>query len=441
MERSILQHTFLPELGTPYRGKVRDIYEQNDTLTMVASDRISIFDRILNEPIKDKGRVLTSLSQFWFNNTEDIIPNHVLSQPDPNVIVVKKCRPLLVEMIVRGHLVGSLWRDYKAGKREKCGVLLPDGLKQNDPLPNPIVTPTTKSHEGHDEDISKEELVKTGIVTRKQWETLEKTSLELFRRGKEMVKEKGLILVDTKYEFGLDNKGNIVLIDEIHTPDSSRFWFQKDLEIQEVRFPDKELVREWAMGLGFVGQGAIPTVPEEIREQVRAGYRQVYETITGQRLCDEEGSIQQRVLTHLKKAAIIKGKFALLLVGSEKDQPHVNKITEALDDQGIPNRTLIASAHKQPETVLKTIEEYNESLEPLVCITIAGRSNALSGVVAANLKWPVIACPPFKDYGDYLTNIHSSLQMPSNVPVMTVVEPKNGALAAARILKTMELTS
>lgn len=436
-----LRHTFLPELGKPRSGKVRDIYEADRSLTLIASDRISVFDRILADPIKDKGRVLTQLSMFWFDKTQDIIQNHIMAHPDPNVLIVKRCRPIMAEIIVRGYLVGSLARDYQAGKRVKCGIKLPDGLKTNDPLPKPIVTPTTKSTEGHDQDITKDELIAQKIITPELWNQIEATALKLYQRGQEIAQKKGLILVDTKYEFGLDDHGKLVLIDEIHTPDSSRYWFCKDYDMQQVKYPDKEFMREWLRNQGFIGEGHIPAVPPEVREKASQGYREIYEMITGQALPNENESIAKRLLSHLKKSKILKGVFALLISGSEKDQAHVDKITATLKEHDIPYNSIVASAHKHPKLVADLIEQHNNSLEPLVCITVAGRSNALSGVVAANLKWPVIACPPFKDYSDYLANIHSSLQMPSQVPSMTVVDPTNAALAAVRILKTMELAS
>lgn len=441
MERHALSYTFLPELGSPYRGKVREVYDRNDTLAIIASDRISVFDRVLSEPIRDKGHVLTKLSLFWFDRTKDIISNHLVSNPDANVMIVKKCKPILLEVIVRAYLAGSLWRDYQSGKRTKCGVNLPEGLQQNDPLPDLIVTPTTKSMHGHDEDITKENAIEQGLVTRELWNEIEFTALSLFKRGQEILKQKGLILVDTKYEFGLDANNRLVLIDEIHTPDSSRFWFTKDYNLKEIKFPDKEFAREWMRSHGFTGNGPAPSLPKEIQEKIRKGYQDVYQTITGESLEESYEPINTRLLLNLKKAQIIHGLFALLLAGSEKDMTHVEKITEVLKEHGIPFKTIIASAHKHPSQVLEIIEQYNQSLEPIVCITIAGRSNALSGVVAANIKWPVIACPPFKDYSDYLTNIHSSLQMPSKVPVLTVVDPGNAGLAAVRILKTMEMMS
>ena len=182
---------FLPELGIPRQGQVRDIYEQKESLLLIASDRLSIFDCILKEPIFEKGKILTKLALFWFEKTKDIIPNHVLSHPDPNVTIVKKCTTIPIEVIVRGYLAGSMWRDYAKGLREKCGIKLPDGLKQNDPLPEPIVTPTTKSSVGHDEDISKEEILKQGIVDGALWEEMEQTALRLYQRGGELLKERG----------------------------------------------------------------------------------------------------------------------------------------------------------------------------------------------------------------------------------------------------------
>lgn len=439
MEQQLLKQPFIPELGTPYRGKVREIYTQDERLTMIATDRISVFDCILNELIPDKGQILTKLSHFWFENTQDIVSSHLISHPDPNVLVVKKCHPVRIEVIVRGFLVGSLWADYAAGKRVKCGIALPDGLQRNDPLPNLILTPTTKSETGHDEDITEAKILEEGLATEKVWEEIKSKAFNLFRRGQELLSAKGVVLVDTKYEFGIDSKGQVTLIDEIHTPDSSRFWFSHDLARQEIKFPDKELLREWLRGKGFKGEGALPQLPKEIIDQVKQGYRKVYEMITGKVLAEESGSAPKRLIKNLKEAQIIKGVFTLIIAGSEVDRPHVEKIQACLDAHSVPHCAIYGSAHKQPKFVLDLIETYNNSIEPLVCITVAGRSNALSGVMAANLKWPVIASPPFKDASDYLVNIHSSLQMPSGVPAMTAIDPGNAALAAVRILKAMEL--
>jgi len=428
----------LPELGARRQGKVRDIYEKNDQMILVASDRISIFDRILREPIFEKGRILTELALFWFEKTKDIIPNHVISHPDPNVLIVKKCTPIPIEVIVRGFVAGSLWRDYEKGARQKCGVPIPDGLKRNSPLPKPIVTPTTKSTSGHDEDMTKEEILKQKIVTPEQWDEIEKKAIALYQRANELLKQREMVMVDTKYEFGWDASNQLTLIDEIHTPDSSRFWFQKDLERKEIRFPDKEFVREWARESGFTGEGELPSLPEEIREKVHHGYAEIYGAITGNALREESRHFPKRMLHNLKKAKLIQGAFALIILGSEKDKSHAEKMGLLFQEENIGHRTEIASAHKHPRQLLQLLDAFNESLEPVVCITVAGRSNALSGVVAANLRWPVIACPFFQDSQDYLINIHSTLQMPSKVPVLTVIDPQNAALAAIRILKTME---
>ncbi len=435
MANNTLSDTFIPELGIPKAGKVRDIYENGETLTLITSDRLSIFDRVLKEQIPDKGRILTELSRFWFEQTKDIISNHLISFPDPNVMIVKKCRPIMVEMIVRGYLAGSLWRDYQSGKREKCGVPIPDGLKENDPLPSPIVTPTTKSETGHDEDITKEELIKQGIVEKVLWDQMESISLKLYKRGQEVVSQRGLILVDTKYEFGLDDQGNLVLIDEIHTPDSSRFWFAKERKKKQIRFPDKEFAREWGRSQGFTGEGNIPSLPEKVIDDIRSGYLEVLKAITGSSIAANSSNVRERLLGNLKQSRLIQGAYCQLILGSEKDMPHAEKITKHFEGRGLPHNVVVASAHKNTVTVMDLIQRLNQSLEPVVFITIAGRSNALSGVVAANTKWPVIACPPFKDHSDYLVNIHSSLQMPSQVPVMTVVDPGNAALATIRILE------
>lgn len=422
--------TFIPELGTPRRGKVRDIYDLGDTLTLISSDRTSIFDIPLQKPIPGKGRILNEISRFWFEKTKDIVPNHLLDAPDPNVMVVKRCKPYEIEVIVRAYIVGSLWQDYQKGKRTKCGVTLPEGLQENDPLPEPIITPTTKAHEGHDEDITPEEIISQGLATAQEWETIKKTAFALFRRGQEVLKERGIILVDTKYEFGVDTQGDLVLIDEIHTPDSSRFWQTSDYEKKQIRFPDKEYLRKWSRENNVDPRTPFP---DEVMETAARGYREVLESLTAKTLLEDHQRPDKRVLEHLKNSGMIQGSFALLISGSEKDQGHIEKLTHALDDQNIPSQWIVASAHKQTQTVIDLLKMFEESLEPVVMITVAGRSNALSGVVACNSRWPVIACPPFKDYSEYAVNIHSTLQMPSHTPVLTVLDPGNAAMAARRI--------
>lgn len=424
----------LPELGARKQGKVRDLYEKENQLFFITTDRISIFDRILKEPILEKGRILTQIALFWFEHTKDIIPNHIISNPDPNVLMVKKCTPIPIEVIVRGYATGSLWRDYAKGLRSKCGISLPEGLKQNDPLAHPIITPTTKNAHGHDEDISKEEILKQEILSSSQWQYIEQKALQLFQRGCDLMQKRGMVLVDTKYEFGFDQEGHILLIDEVHTPDSSRMWMQNDIQKKEVRFLDKEFVREWGRKNGFAGEGAVPPISLEMQDKIHKNYCEIYQAITGTILQGTQDLFPKRMFANLKKAGLIRGTFVLMILGSEKDKSHAEKMASIFQQERIPYAIEIASAHKQTRKLLDLLEFYNQSLEPVICITIAGRSNALSGVVACNLKWPVIACPFFQDSQDYLVNIHSSLQMPSNVPVLTAIDPHNAALAAMRIL-------
>ena len=270
-----------------YRGKVRDVYHFDDRLVMVASDRISAFDVVLPVPIPYKGQVLNQTAAHFLKATADIVPNWLLDVPDPNVSVGLKCRSYPVEMVVRGYLAGHAWREYRAGKRTLCGVALPDGLKEADQLPEPIITPSTKAQEGHDEDISREEILAQGIVPENEYVQLEKYALALFKRGTEMAAERGLILVDTKYEFGMLD-GQIYLIDEIHTPDSSRYFYadsyaeNQEKGVQQKQL-SKEFVREWLIANNFQGKEGqtIPAMSDEWIDQISNRYIELYETVTG----------------------------------------------------------------------------------------------------------------------------------------------------------------
>lgn len=279
----------LPGLVKRYEGKVRDVYFlQNDLLVMVATDRLSAFDVVLSQPIPLKGQVLNQMAAQFLDQTRDIVPNWKLAVPDPNVTVGKMCAPIKVEMIVRGYLAGHAWRVYNSGAREICGVRLPGSLKQSQKLPEPIITPSTKPDEGHDEDISKSEIISSGLVERGIYEKLEEISLKLFARGTEFAAQRGLILVDTKYEFGLDSAGAITLIDEIHTPDSSRYFYADSYEKRlAAGLPQKQLskefVREWLMSNGFSGQPGkeAPTLPQSFVNEVSNRYIELYENIVG----------------------------------------------------------------------------------------------------------------------------------------------------------------
>jgi phosphoribosylaminoimidazole-succinocarboxamide synthase len=279
-----------PRQSMKYVGKVRDVYTINDKhLIMVATDRISAFDVVLPKGIPYKGQVLNQIAARFLDATSDICPNWKIATPDPMVTIGRYCQPFPVEMIIRGYLTGSSWRSYKNGKREICGVPIPDGMKEHQRFPQPIVTPTTKAVEGHDEDISKEEIIRTGLVSKEDYETLEKYTIALFKRGTEMAAQKGLILVDTKYEFGKAG-GTIYLIDEIHTPDSSRYFYKEGYEERQEKGEQqkqlsKEFVREWLMANGFQGQTGqqVPEMSEEWVNQISERYIELYENIIGEK--------------------------------------------------------------------------------------------------------------------------------------------------------------
>ena len=278
----------IPNTEKIYHGKVRDVYYlPNQQLVMVASNRISAFDVILPRPIPNKGQVLNQIASIMLDATSDICPNWKSATPHPQITIGKKCEPFKVEMVIRGYLTGHAWRTYKSGLRVLCGVSLPEGLKENDPLPNPIITPTTKADEGHDQDISKEEIIAQGIVGLEHYEQLEQYTRALFARGTELAKKQGLILVDTKYEFGLYNN-EITLMDEIHTPDSSRYFYADGYqERQDANEPQKQLskefVREWLIANDFMGKEGqvVPEMSDEWIETIRKRYVELYEKVTG----------------------------------------------------------------------------------------------------------------------------------------------------------------
>lgn len=295
-----------------YSGKVRDIYFFDQELAMVATDRISAFDVVLPRAIPYKGQVLNQIAQKFLKATEDIVPNWIKASPDPNVSVGLKCDTYPVEMVIRGYLAGHAWREYKAGKRSLCGVPLPDGLKENDKLPSPIITPTTKAHEGHDEDISREDILKQGIVKEDEYLKLEEYTRALFQRGTEMAAERGLILVDTKYEFGRYN-GEIYLIDEIHTPDSSRYFYQEGYQERQERGEkqkqlSKEFVRQWLIENGFQGKDGqnIPEMTDEVVQSISDRYVELYEKVTGDSFVKHDGTalaerIENNIRTYLQQ--------------------------------------------------------------------------------------------------------------------------------------------
>lgn len=277
-----------PAQTAVYHGKVRDVYTINDsTLVMVATDRISAFDVVLPEGIPYKGQVLNQIAAFFLDATRDIVPNWKLATPDPMVTVGQRAEAFPVEMIIRGYLAGSAWREYAAGKREICGVKLPDGMVENQAFPEPIITPTTKAAEGHDENISAEEIIARGLVSEENYKTMAEYTMALYRRGVDMAAQKGLLLVDTKYEFGLLD-GKVILIDEIHTPDSSRYWYadgyQERLAAGEPqRQLSKEFVRQWLISNGFMGKDGqkVPDMTPGVVNSISERYIELYEHLTG----------------------------------------------------------------------------------------------------------------------------------------------------------------
>lgn len=298
-----------PGQKSVYHGKVRDVYNINDDLmVMVATDRISAFDVILPKGIPFKGQVLNQIAAKFLDATADIVPNWKLATPDPMVAVGLKCEGFRVEMIIRGYLTGSAWREYKNGCRELCGVTLPDGMKENEKFPHPIITPTTKAEAGHDENISKEEIIEQGIVSKEDYEQMEKYTYALFERGTEIAAEKGLILVDTKYEFGKKD-GKVYLIDEIHTPDSSRYFYadgyQEKFEKGEPQKQlSKEFVRQWLIDHNFMGKEGqqVPEMTDEYVDSVSARYIELYEGIVGETFnkAEADGDLAARIEANVK---------------------------------------------------------------------------------------------------------------------------------------------
>lgn len=301
-----------PKLGKRFKGKVRDWYVKDNLRILIATDRISAFDKVLGT-IPFRGAVLNTLSRFWFEETRDIIQNHMIGVIDPNVMLVSECKALPVEVIIRGYITGvtstSLWKKYSEGERLIYGVKFPEGLVKNQKLKKPVITPTTRATGpgGHDEPITPSQIIKKGLVSPKIWKQIEKVALALFERGSKISEKSGLIIADTKYEFGLDRNGKLILIDEIHTPDSSRFWVKKTYSSrfkkgQEPQSYDKELLRIWFKTKGFTGEGKIPQIPDDLIAKVARRYIAVYEKLSNERFeLDLSISPQKRILESLSK--------------------------------------------------------------------------------------------------------------------------------------------
>jgi phosphoribosylaminoimidazole-succinocarboxamide synthase len=449
---------FVPELGVHKSGKVRDVHftstELGKPIVMVASDRISCFDNILSRQIPFKGRVLNLFSMWAFKNTEDIIPNALVKSPYENVVVQKKMDKIAFEFVVRGYVWGSMAADYENGKREFCGHKLSDGLLRYQRLEEPLFTPATKAEDGdHDINISFEYMAeKLGVELATK---LRDAAIKLFKRGSDLARAKGYIFIDTKYEFGLDSNGEVYLIDEANTPDSSRYTtseeyekFNKikmemsagghkdvtsllkakpELKINEL---SKQFVRDVLVEKGFSygSSGEVPELADEDVIEVAFRYIDLYEKLTGNKFTFPSGNVKEDLLFNLKKEGYIKGGVAVIIAGSDSDMEHINKIKEELGKYSVASKVHICSAHKQPGKCELLVGKYNDSVEPIVFITIAGGTDALSGVVSYHSVHPVISCPPDKtEYGSCVGN-------PPGSSNSLILRPANVARHVAKIL-------
>ena len=450
--------TILQRFPSVMSGKVRNIYDVGNNLyALEHTNRLSSFDRHVCD-IRGKGEVLTATSAWWFNRIErDLcIPTHYVWS-NKHLMIVRKCRLLPVEVVVRGFITGStktsLWTHYNAGTRTYCGITFPDGLVKNQRLDEPVITPTTKGIE--DVPLSAEEVVTNNFMTQEQWDKVSSMAIRLFKYGQATALEKGLLLVDTKYEFGVDEHGDVVLIDEVHTCDSSRYWFAKTYEERfangkEPDKYDKDVVRDYIKKtVDDPYKHTEFTVPDKVKDDTTQVYVDFYRCLTGDdsELTSLNEDIENPVILNQETEELIDHFYyeekecilrklggVVILAGSQSDEKHVEKIKESLRKQKIVVYNHYASAHKNTEVVLSLLKSYNEMKGRIVYVTVAGRSNALSGVVACNTQYPTIACPPFSDKDDFMVNINSTLQMPSNVPVMTILEPVNVALSIKRML-------
>lgn len=422
---NVLESGFIPELGNHKKGKVRDVHfsseEVGSPIIMVASDRVSAYDHVLNEAIPYKGKVLNLFSKWAFENTKDIIPNALVKNPNDNIVVQKYYKNINVEFIVRGYVWGSMAKYYENGDREFCGITLKDGLLRYEKLQEPLFTPTTKSD--NDENITFEDVKKEiGVELA---EKLKDISLELFERASELAEKQGYVFIDTKYEFGSDEEGNVYLIDEANTPDSSRYCTKeeykkfdkikeemkkgeykdvlellskkKELKIEEL---SKQFVRDVLEESGF-SYGATGEVPSLTEEQViETSYRYItlYENVTGQKFDFGDGSdAKQNLVSSLVSSGYITGGLAVIMAGSDSDAEHMKSISDSLEKYGLKVQSRICSAHKQAGECTEIVKRYNDSLEPILIIAVAGGTDALSGVASFHSVWPVVSCPPKRE--------------------------------------------
>jgi len=450
---NVLSAGLVPELGKHKKGKVRDVYFASDKIIMIASDRVSCFDHVLSRRIPYKGIVLNLFNKWALESTKDIIQNAAIESPDPSVVIQKKLEVIPFEFVVRGYVWGSMAQAYEKGEREFCGHVLSDDLLRYQKLEGPLFTPATKAEEGHDINISFEQLAE--VVGRELATKLRDAAISLFKRASELAEKRGMIFIDTKYEFGEDENGDIYLIDEANTPDSSRYCKideyekfekikermasgsyknvselieeEKDLKIKEL---SKQFVRDVLVESGYGGYGGDEEVPELTDENVVETswrYISLYEELTGEEFKFEDyKNVKQGLINNLVSKRVVKGGCVIILAGSDSDKEHIKKISDELDNLGIPWVARICSAHKQASKCEELIDYYNQSIEPLLIVAVAGGTDALSGVASYHSVWPVISCPP--DKNEYL----SCIANPPGSSNAIILRPANVARFAAQ---------
>merc|ERR1719446_219746 len=447
-----LPECFIPELGDAKKGKVRDIYFAGENVVMVTNDRVSAFDFILPNLIPFKGQVLNMISEWAFTQTSDVIPNALVANVDSSVVVQKKMKNLMVEFIVRGYLWGSMAAAYEKGDRTFCGLSVPEGLNRFQKFDTPLYTPTTKAEVGHDENMTAAEV--EALIGKDMANQAKEAAMKLYQRGAELMRQRGLILIDTKYEFGVDESGKLHVIDEVNTPDSSRLctieeWETKYPKIAEemksgsyknvsellkakpelkLKEFSKQYVRDALLEMGFdpSKDKAAPKLSEDQVLECSYRYISIYEKITGMQFqFPSKIEPSRRVVMNLQRAGIITGAFVAIMAGSDSHMPHLENIQKELAKLKIPSAIRICSAHKQPGRLETIIGDYNKSVEPMLIVGCAGGTDALSGTASYLSKHPVISCPPDGMNNTCLTNPPGS----SNA---FIVKPNNVAKFAAQ---------
>jgi formyltetrahydrofolate-dependent phosphoribosylglycinamide formyltransferase len=442
IQRYITQHNenyILESDKKPYIGKVRRVEDIGyGCLLLTASDRLSAFDRYICD-ITDKGTILNHISTWWFKKTNKIVENHFIYNEGPNMIV-KKTQPIKLEIVVRSYMTGSsatsIWSMYQKGMRTMYGLTFRDGYKKNEILDDIVLTPTTKGV--HDDPLTRYEIINNKYLTENECNFVYEKAYELFRYGEEVAAKRGLILVDTKYEFGRVGD-KIILIDELHTCDSSRYWLKDTYRecFDNGREPeklDKDSVRDWVKAKCDPYKDAIPEIPDNVKEMVENVYKKYYQMLTNNMEINNTGSDMNYVVKNYFEN--YHKTLVIIIAGSQSDEEHVMKLKKYINQSKMYCKVYYSSAHKNTNEVLQILQKYeseNYKGRNIIYVTVAGRSNALSGVVTCNTRYPVIACPPFKDKMDMQVNINSTLQCPSKVPVMTILEPENVSLAINKI--------